>query len=125
MFKKLSAFVLLPLHAYHARRDHQLAFMACQIKALRRRLLDKSFRPSPSARSNANPGSKACSSTSAEKPDNISGQRLHFLSACLKNASRRRGRNAFFKHALKDGEAESSVFKPSFSCRDGGGKCRS
>jgi len=37
------------------------------------RQADKSFKPSPSARSNANPGSEACSSTIAGKPDNIFG----------------------------------------------------
>ena len=36
MFKKLSTFLFLFLHSYHARRDYQLALKSREIKMLRR-----------------------------------------------------------------------------------------
>jgi len=50
VFKKLSAFVLLLLHYFHARRDHQIAFMAYQNKMLRDRLDSERIIPKPDER---------------------------------------------------------------------------
>ena len=50
MFKKLSTFVFLLIHSYHARRDHQLAMKSKEIKMLRHRLGNKRIVPSPDER---------------------------------------------------------------------------
>ena len=46
MFKRLSTLVLVLFNVYHQRREHQIAFMALQIKMLYRRLDTERIIPS-------------------------------------------------------------------------------